>query len=201
MASSSTSSAAAATLLARQLKQMQTDKDIPGISCGLVNDNNIFEWEVMLMINDDFKYYGGLSCASSLSSSFFLWTDNLLTTGGNFRAHLVFPPTYPLMPPKLTFQSPIPFHPNIYPSGELCISILHPPEEDKYGYEAASERWSPVQSPESILLSVISLFGEPNDESPANVEAARLLREDREGKSKEFRRRCRKCVRESLGED
>lgn len=47
-----------AGLLARQLKQMQTDKDIPGISCGLVN-NNVFEWEVMLMINDDCKFYGG----------------------------------------------------------------------------------------------------------------------------------------------
>lgn len=121
--------------------------------------------------------------------------------GGNFRAHMTFPPTYPLMPPKMVFQEPIPFHPNIYPNGELCISILHPPEEDKYGYEAASERWSPVQTPETILLSVISLFEDPNDESPANVEAARLLREEREGKTKEFRKRCRKCVRESLGED
>jgi ubiquitin-conjugating enzyme E2 G1 len=37
---------------------MQNDKDIPGISCGLV-DNNVFEWEVMLMINDETKYYGG----------------------------------------------------------------------------------------------------------------------------------------------
>jgi len=60
MASSSTSSLAAAALLRRQLKQMQTDNDIPGISCGLVNDSNIFEWEVMLMISDECKYYGGM---------------------------------------------------------------------------------------------------------------------------------------------
>lgn len=53
------SSAAAGSLLKRQLKEMQTAKDIPGISCGLVNDSNIFEWEVMLMISDDCKYYGG----------------------------------------------------------------------------------------------------------------------------------------------
>lgn len=105
------------------------------------------------------------------------------------------------MPPKLQFKTPIPFHPNIYPNGELCISILHPPGEDLYGYEAASERWSPVQTPETILLSVISLFADPNDESPANLEAAKFLREDREGLNKEFRKRCRKCVRESLGED
>lgn len=49
----------AASLLKRQLKEIQTGKDLPGISCGLVNDSNIFEWEVMLMINDDCKYYGG----------------------------------------------------------------------------------------------------------------------------------------------
>lgn len=97
----------------------------------------------------------------------------------------------------MTFQKPIPFHPNIYDNGVLCISILHPPEEDKYGYEAASERWSPVQTPETILLSVISLFSDLNVESPANVEAARLLRED----PKEFRKIVRKCVRESTGED
>lgn len=117
--------------------------------------------------------------------------------GANFRARLSFPPTYPHLPPSMTFQKPIPFHPNIYDNGVLCISILHPPEEDKYGYEAASERWSPVQTPETILLSVISLFSDLNVESPANVEAARLLRED----PKEFRKIVRKCVRESTGED
>ncbi|ETN41098.1 uncharacterized protein HMPREF1541_03033 [Cyphellophora europaea CBS 101466] len=164
---------AAAGLLARQLKQMQNDKDIPGISCGLV-DNNVFEWEVMLMINDECKYYGG----------------------GFFRATLSFPPEYPLLPPKMKFTTPL-FHPNIYPSGEVCISILHPPEEDKYGYESASERWSPVQSPETILLSVISMLSSPNDESPANVDAAKMWRED----PKEFRRRCRRVVRESLGDE
>ena len=52
------SSSAAAGLLARHLKQMQNDKSISGISCGLV-DSNVFEWEVMLMIDDDTKFYGG----------------------------------------------------------------------------------------------------------------------------------------------
>ncbi|KAL8655933.1 MAG: hypothetical protein Q9210_000571 [Variospora velana] len=83
----------------------------------------------------------------------------------------------------MTFKTPI-FHPNIYSSGEVCISILHPPEEDKYGYESASERWSPVQTPETILLSVISMLSSPNDESPANVEAARMWREDEKGVTK-----------------
>ncbi|KAI0537836.1 ubiquitin conjugating enzyme-like protein [Xylaria digitata] len=168
----------AGSLLQRQLKEINTAKDLSGISVGLVRDSNVFEWEVSLMINDDCKYYGG----------------------GIFRAHLTFPPDYPHMPPKLVFQTPIPFHPNIYPSGELCISILHPPGEDTYGYESASERWTPVQTPETILLSVISLFSEPNEDSPANLDAAKLLRAEREGGPKEFRKRVRQCVKESLGE-
>jgi len=49
----------AAILLAKQYKQMQTDKDIPGISCGLVGDSP-FEWEVMLMLSEDQdSLYGG----------------------------------------------------------------------------------------------------------------------------------------------
>lgn len=112
--------------------------------------------------------------------------------GGCFRARMKFPPTYPHLPPTLTFQTPI-FHPNVYENGEVCISILHPPEDDKYGYESASERWSPVQTPETILLSVISMLGSPNDESPANIEAGKLWRNDR----KEFRKRVRRCVRDS----
>lgn len=112
--------------------------------------------------------------------------------GGIFRARMTFPPTYPHQPPKLKFETPI-FHPNVYQSGDVCISILHPPEEDQYGYESVAERWSPVQSPETILLSVISMLGSPNDESPANIEAGKLWREDR----KEFKRRVRKCVRDS----
>lgn len=49
----------AGRMLVRQLQQMQSAKDLPGISCGLVDENNVFEWEVMLMISDDVKLYGG----------------------------------------------------------------------------------------------------------------------------------------------
>ena len=56
--------------------------------------------------------------------------------------------------------------------GDVCISILHEPGEDKYGYEKPEERWLPIHTVESILLSVISMIADPNDESPANVDAA-----------------------------
>lgn len=54
----------------------------------------------------------------------------------------------------------------------MCISILHEPGDDKFGYEKASERWLPVHTVETILISVISMLADPNDESPANVDAA-----------------------------
>lgn len=45
-------------------------------------------------------------------------------------------------------------HPNIDKNGDVCISILHEPGDDKYGYEQASERWLPVHTVETILISV-----------------------------------------------
>ncbi len=53
--------------------------------------------------------------------------EGTLYEGGFFNATLTFPLDYPQNPPKMTFTSEI-WHPNVYyPSGEVCISILHPP--------------------------------------------------------------------------
>ena len=46
----------------------------------------------------------------------------------------------------------------VYPDGKVCISILHAPGDDPMGYETSAERWSPVQSVEKILLSVVSML-------------------------------------------
>lgn len=48
--------------------------------------------------------------------------------------------------------------PTVYPDGRVCISILHAPGDDPMGYESSAERWSPVQSVEKILLSVVSML-------------------------------------------
>lgn len=64
------------------------------------------------------------------------------------------------------------WHPNISAAGDVCISILHEPGEDRWGYERAEERWLPVHTVETIIMSVISMLAEPNPDSPANVDAA-----------------------------
>jgi len=51
----------------------------------------------------------------------------------------------------------------VYPDGNVCISILHTPGDDPTMYELASERWSPVQSVEKVILSVISMLAGERD--------------------------------------
>lgn len=63
------------------------------------------------------------------------------------------------------------------------------------GYESSLERWSPVQSVEKILLSVITMLAEPNIESAANVDAAKTWRENRA----KFDQMAQNSVRKSLG--
>lgn len=126
-----------------------------GITAGPISEENFFEWEALISGPPGTAYEGGL-----------------------FPATLKFPRDYPLNPPKMTFTCEM-WHPNIYTNGEVCISILHPPGEDPNHYESSTERWSPVQSVEKILISVISMLAEPNDESGANIEAAKMWRTDR----------------------
>jgi ubiquitin-conjugating enzyme E2 G1 len=103
-----------------------------------------------------------------------------------------FPQDYPNKPPTVRFVSEM-WHPNVYADGRVCISILHSPGDDPMGYEQASERWSPVQTVETIMLSIISMLSSPNDESPANIDAAKQFREDFPG----FRKKVAQCVRKS----
>uniref|UniRef100_J3L5P3 E2 ubiquitin-conjugating enzyme n=1 Tax=Oryza brachyantha TaxID=4533 RepID=J3L5P3_ORYBR len=137
----------ASLLLQKQLKDL-AKHPVDGFSAGLVDDSNVFEWQVTIIGPPDTLYEGGY-----------------------FNAIMSFPQNYPNSPPTVRFTSEM-WHPNVYSDGRVCISILHPPGDDPTGYELASERWTPVHTVESIVLSIISMLSSPNDESPANIEAA-----------------------------
>lgn len=118
--------------------------------------------------------------------------ETLLTT--SLQAEMTFAKDYPYVPPTFRFKTPI-YHPNIYPDGRLCISILHSPGEDEMSGEAASERWSPLQGVESVLRSVLLLLDDPEINSPANVDASVVFRDRREeydGKARDTVGRSRK---------
>jgi ubiquitin-protein ligase len=88
-----------------------------------------------------------------------------------------FPENYPHKPPTIKFISKL-FHPNVYPDGKLCISILHE-GADTTNYEHESERWRPVHNVHTIFISIISLLNDSNPDSAANIDAAKLFRENK----------------------
>nr|XP_010600170.1 ubiquitin-conjugating enzyme E2 R1 [Loxodonta africana] len=61
------------------------------------------------------------------------------------QARLKFPIDYPYSPPAFRFLTKM-WHPNIYETGDVCISILHPPVDDPQSGELPSERWNPTQN-------------------------------------------------------
>ncbi|CAL3965786.1 hypothetical protein PZA11_002646 [Diplocarpon coronariae] len=99
--------------------------------------------------------------------------------GAYLKCEMGFTESYPFSPPTFKFLHPI-YHPNIYPDGKVCISILHPAGDDEQSGELASERWSSIQSVESVLRSILLLLDDPEIGSPANVDAGILYRDNRE---------------------
>lgn len=87
--------------------------------------------------------------------------------GGLYKLRMSFPEDYPSKPPKCKFSPPL-FHPNVFPSGTICLSIL---DEDK--------GWKPAITIKQILLGVQDLLDSPNAEDPAQQEAFELFRKDK----------------------
>ena len=95
---------------------------------------------------------------------------------GIYKLYMEFPKDYPLKPPRCYFKPVLP-HPNIYPSGTVCLSILNE-EED----------WKPSLTIKAILLGIQKLLkDEPNLASPAQLEATKLYKKDKDKYSKQAR--------------
>ena len=134
---------------------------------------------------------------------YFLGPPGSLYEGGCYKAVMKFPQDYPYSPPKFSIVSTF-WHPNVYHGddkhGEVCISILHPPGVDEQNsIETASMRWTPIQSIEKVLISIVSLLSDPDSldaGAPANVDALVQFRKDKAG----FIRRCKDNAAKSLSE-
>jgi len=120
---------------------------------------------------------------------------------GVFETVISFPTEYPMVPPELIFVSEM-WHPNVYPDGKVCISILHPPGKDEFNeQERAEERWMPAHSPLSIFNCFLTLFEEPNIHSPANIDASVMWRDRRDefcNRAKEIVERAKKSLPEGV---
>ena len=79
------------------------------------------------------------------------------------------PQEYPTHPPECKFSPPL-FHPNVFPSGTVCLSILNE-EKD----------WVPTITIKQVLLGIQDLLDNPNLSDPAQREAFIMCRDDRAG--------------------
>ena len=71
-------------------------------------------------------------------------------------------------PPVFHFHSgifkPVLFHPNVFDSGHVCLSILK-----------EHEGWKPSLTVKQVLLGIQDLLTDPNPRSPANQQANHLF--------------------------
>lgn len=82
--------------------------------------------------------------------------EGTIWEGGIYPVTIQFPDEYPSKPPKVQFDKGF-YHPNVYPSGTVCLSILN--EE---------QAWRPTLTLTQILTGVQELLDNPNPKSPAS---------------------------------
>jgi len=88
--------------------------------------------------------------------------------GGTYRLMINFTDDYPAKPPNCKFDPPL-FHPNIFPSGKVCLSILD-----------AEKDWVPTITLKDVLRGIQELLDTPNLSDPAQREAHVMCKDARE---------------------
>ena len=157
-------------LLKKQLADLMKATDL-GFSVGLIDENDYYKWSVFIPGPEDSLYEGGF-----------------------FKAKLTFAEDFPQSPPEMKFVTEM-FHPNIYKDGRVCISILHNPGMDQFNeQERIDEKWRPSLGVEQIVLSVISMLNDPNCDSPANIDASVMFKNNRAEYEKKVRQLTLKSI-------
>ncbi|KAE9552977.1 hypothetical protein FO519_003814 [Halicephalobus sp. NKZ332] len=87
-------------IVSTELKDIMEAKDTL-FKPTLIDEKNIFHWEILLMPNKEPYHKGG------------------------FKISIDFPADYPFRPPKLTFLTKI-YHPNVDEKGKICLGIIAP---------------------------------------------------------------------------
>ena len=122
-----------------------------GVTVGLPNEDNIFEWQCSLMGPRDTSYSGGI-----------------------FILSVKFPDNYPKKRPEVVFRTPI-YHLNINP-----VKLNYEGAEP-LGYVSISTLywWKEDTRMKKVLIDIFALFYMPNPYSPYEVDRADEFRNNR----------------------
>ncbi|CAH2351848.1 hypothetical protein CLIB1423_04S07316 [[Candida] railenensis] len=136
--------------LIKELKQLAKEAANPQISqIGPVSEDDLFQWRATISkpSRDQSDYY----------------------FNGQWDLDIKVPPTYPLIPPNISFSKTTPIaHPNIdLKSGEICLDILK------------SSSWSPAWNLNNLVVAILMLIDDPEPDSPLNIDMANLYRFDK----------------------
>lgn len=88
--------------------------------------------------------------------------EDTFYAGYKFIVDIILPLDYPNSPITVKFITPIQ-HLNINSTGDICLDTL-------------KTKWTPTCNVTLILISIISLLGDPNPTDPLNSELAELYR-------------------------
>ncbi|KAG5355658.1 SUMO-conjugating enzyme UBC9 [Yarrowia sp. B02] len=106
--------------------------------------------------------------------------DGTAWAGATYPMVITFPKDYPTKPPRCRFDAGF-YHPNVYPSGTVCLSILNE-EED----------WRPSITLGEIVLGIQELLTSPNPNSPAQNDAFAAFQKNKEEYNKRVEEQVRK---------
>ena len=137
--------------LSNEYKDLSRNSNSLGYSVGLIVEDDIFEWKVVLLGPEDTSYANGLFCL-----------------------HLIFPDDYPEHSPEIVFLTPI-YHLNVNPKkietkgaeplGHVSVSLIN--------------WWTPKITPREILSRLYSIFYWQNPESPYSFDRAKEFKFNR----------------------
>jgi ubiquitin-conjugating enzyme E2 I len=120
--------------------------------------------------------------------------------GGLYKLRMIFKDDFPSTPPKCRFEPPL-FHPNVYPSGTVCLSLLDENKdwlvlEKTFTDFTINTYRKPSISIKQLLVGIQELLVSPNPEDPAQAEAYQIYVQNRP----EYERRVRKQAQQFVEE-